>query len=73
LALLVLKQANAKAQQDFIANARENLMIMTQLQKAQNLQSLGILSQVKTMGQLPAGGSMPGLTVEDSIFEELEQ
>ena len=73
LALLVIQQANAKQQADFIANAKENLAIMTQLQRAQNLQSLGILSQVKTMGQLPAGGTMSGLTVEESIFEELEQ
>jgi hypothetical protein len=73
LALLVLKQANAKQQADFIANARENLAIMTQLQRAQNLQNLGIMSQVRTQGQLTAGGSMPGLTIENDIFDELEQ
>lgn len=66
IVLYVVRQRDKQGDNTFIANARENLLIMQQLQRLQNLQNKGLMNQ---------NGSPPpanGLMIDDGIFDELE-
>ncbi len=64
-----------RAQQQFTDNAQENMMIMNQLQKVQNLQNKSLMDQHKTLAQLPAKTIVnepnDALIFDEDIFSEL--
>lgn len=78
LITLAANWAAAKREQaSFVANARENLAMMQQMQKAQNLQNAMLLKQAReTQRMLPGSVEEPtdidALVFEDGVFEELE-
>ena len=73
IALATQRQANAKAQADFVANARENMAIMAALQKTQNLQNQSLLSQLGQVRRLPeTTNGASSLTIDSDIFSQLE-
>lgn len=64
--IIAVNAMNAKQEQEnFVANARENLAIMAGLQRVQNLQTQNV------MRQLPAGREATGLAFSDMQFEVL--
>lgn len=73
LSMLQQRQAAAKEQHDFMANAKENLAIMGAMQTVQNRQNQTLMNQLSTAARLPQPG--PGgdsLIIDSTIFDELE-
>ncbi len=67
IVMYVIRQRDIKQSADFTANARENLLLMQQLQRLQNLQNKGLMNQI---GKLPPPQN--GLVIDDGLFDELE-
>ena len=80
LTILAIHASGRREQTAFNANARENLQIITALQRAQNLQNTALMRQAVAASRgLPPGqssGSLSGLgdalLIEDDVFSELE-
>jgi uncharacterized membrane protein YeiB len=72
IALAVQKLANEKSQADFVANAKENLALMSSLQSVQNRQNQTIMQQLSQAARLPlpANGA-DNFFIDDGIFNEL--
>jgi hypothetical protein len=65
-----------REQQNFVANARENLAIMNAMQRVQNQQNAMLLKQARdTQKALPAGDlvDIDALVMDDTVFDELEE
>jgi hypothetical protein len=76
ITLVTQKMANDKAQGDFMANAKENLSIITLMQKVQNLQNKTVMDQLKgaTRLSLPEPDDPADvLEYDDIVFEELDE
>lgn len=77
ITLAVQRMANEKSQADFVNNAKENLMLMQQAQRVQNLQNQTIMDQLNRAARLPepSNGYEPagGLLIDSDIFAELDQ
>ena len=70
IAVYIVRQQGIKQQGDFALNTKENLLLMQQLQRLQNLQNKVLIDQV---GKLPGPQQhQDGLVIEDGIFDELE-
>lgn len=55
-------------------NARENLVIMNAMQTVQNKQNQALLQQVRKLPQpQPAIPNEPSFTVEEGVFEQLDE
>jgi ABC-type bacteriocin/lantibiotic exporter with double-glycine peptidase domain len=68
LAIYTVKIMQTKAQQDFQANAQENLDIMQNMQRLQNLQNDTVMKQLSQASRLPDNGQF---LIEDGLFDEL--
>jgi thiol:disulfide interchange protein len=72
----IQSRQEAREQQRFLANAKEDLAIMAMMQKVQNQQNALLLKQSRDLTrQLPAPNgneSDGGFTFDDAIFDELE-
>lgn len=66
-------RSNATREQEaFSANVKENLAIMGALQTVQNRQNQTLMSQLGRAARLPEVTNGPILSIDDGIFEELE-
>jgi hypothetical protein len=81
LTVLAIYAGARREQAAFSANARENLQIITAMQRVQNLQNTALMRQALAAGRgLPPGqatGDLGGLgdalLMEDNVFSELEE
>ena len=69
-----LRQAGKQQQDAFLDNARENLAIMNAMQTLQNKQNQTLLRQVKQLPPpQPPNPNEPPFTIEDGVFEQLDE
>ena len=81
LTVLAIYAGARREQTAFSANARENLQIITAMQRVQNLQNTALMRQAMAAGRgLPPGqapdelgGPGDALLMEDGVFSELEE
>lgn len=68
LVSVVIELSARRQQANFVDNARENLAIMTAMQRIQNMQTQNV------MRQLPSGpGQTGGLAIDDDLFHVLNE
>jgi hypothetical protein len=67
--LLRNKAAGEREQASFIANAKENLAMMAQTQRVQNLQNVGLAQQLNGANRLPQS---PALMIDAGVFDDLQ-
>lgn len=68
IAVYIVRQQGIKQQADFALNSKENLAMMQQFQRLQNLQNKTLIEQVNKLPQ----PQQNGLVIEDGIFDELD-
>lgn len=79
MALTVQRMANEKSQQDFVANAKENLALMQAQQRVQNMQNQTIMEQLTKVARLPELGpgngnsGLEAFIIDQDVFGELEE
>jgi membrane-bound ClpP family serine protease len=81
LTVLAIHASGRREQATFSANARENLQIMSAMQRVQNAQNTALMRQAVAASRgLPPGqssGSLSGLgdalLMEEDVFSELEE
>jgi hypothetical protein len=81
LTVLAIHASGRREQATFNANARENLQIMSAMQRVQNAQNTALMRQAMAASRgLPPGqpsGSLSGLgdalLMEEDVFSELEE
>ena len=73
LSLIQQARSATKEQQNFMANAKENLSMMAAMQTVQNRQNQTLLQQLGSVARLPqaAPALADSLLIDDGIFEEL--
>jgi hypothetical protein len=69
-----LRQAGKQQQDVFVTNIRENLALMNAIQGLQNKQNQALLQQIKKLPQPQSTGqNEPSFTVEEGVFEQLDE
>jgi hypothetical protein len=75
IVVFVNGQSAQREQQNFIANAKENLSVMAAMQNIQNKQNATIMQQLNSAARLPMLGSgqpTDVISFDESIFDELD-
>jgi uncharacterized membrane protein len=76
IAVLVIYALARREEARFIQNTRENLAMMTAMQRIQNQQNALLLKQAREAHWLLPAGEVPdsdALAMDESVFDELEE